>query len=120
MIKCPNCQTDLFQLITLGHVSELLILEPSQNVVVCAQCGYKIESKNDLKPTVITLNITASSDAYKRKALAGCGFGQPELEQWTDTVLRLDKQWFITKKDYEKHPNLDIPPGYIVNLNRLC
>ena len=119
MIKCPQCNNDLFQEIVLGHVSEQLELTPSQTVFVCAQCGYKIESEKDIHPATITLNITASSEAYKRKALAEFGFGQPELEQWTDPVLRLDKQWFITKKDYEKHPNLDIPPGYVVNLNRL-
>lgn len=121
MIECPRCQNTQFQEIRLGELSyndNKFVMAPQLSVFVCAQCGYRIASEADLMPQVINLFITGNADAYKRKALRECGYSDQELKRWNEAVLRLDTDWFITKKDYEQK-RLDIPAGYLVKTNFL-
>lgn len=126
-IKCPNCQSELFQQFPLGTLTINHQLSPipsaspnfkfqiSNTIYICANCSYQIENIDDLNPREIVLHITGNSESRKRRSILDAGFKEKDYENWKSDLLCLNNHWFITRKDYEeKRVPISAPAGCLI------
>ncbi len=112
MIKCPQCNGELFMVIPIMTLklngNEIVIDEPQKNMFSCIKCGHRVETKDDIEPTTVIIYIIGDSHSGRRQGLNRIykehKFSFPLANESLDLsgYVNIEKAWIFTKSAWKK------------------